>query len=375
MNRDSHPISVLFITASFNRTGSEVLLLNLLKGLDQQVIRPYLFCLEDGELLKELPKKIPYSLPYYTRKKRSEKLWRSVLKRVRQDPFEYQLKMIQRKIKADIWYINTIVVDPRFLTIGKQLGVKIVTHFHELSNAYRFITKTHLQLILENSDVCIGCSKIVCEKIRELGHPNVQLQYSFVDTALIDRQLAKPSLGREALGIPEDAFVWAISGTVTYEKGVDYLPSILGALTDENIRIMWLGKSPADGLGYYIEAVTEKQWPGKMIFTGGLKEQYYQYLMLADGLLMPSREDSFPLVMLEAAYLGKPIVSFNSGGVSELVSREKGVVVDSWNAIDLVEAMKKIMASGRSTIKRNVTLEFTMEKQIDHFQQLLTRLV
>ncbi len=257
--------------------------------------------------------------------------------------------------------------------MGKQLGVKIVTHFHELSNAYRFIAKDHLQLIIKNSDVCIGCSKIVCEKIKALGHRNVQLQYSFIDTNAIDHQLAKQEVIRD-LDIPSDAFIWAISGTVTYEKGIDYLPGILAALAEENTRIIWLGKSPEDGLGYYIETVIAKCWPGKMIFTGPLKENYYVALSMADGLLMPSREDSFSLVMLEAAYLGLPIVSFNSGGVKEFVGADKGIVVDSWNATDLVEAMKKVMHSKRKPKKPRTDLEFTMEKQIQHFHELIANL-
>ncbi len=375
MDQRERPLSILFITASFDRTGSEMLLLNLIKGVDRRIVKSHLYCQEDGQLLAELPKEIAYFLPYYKRKKRKEKLWRSLLKRLKQDPFEYQLKSIQQRIKADIWYINTIVVDPRFLKIGKQLGVKIITHFHELPNAYRFITKVHLQSIIQNSDVCIGCSKIVCEKIRELGHKDVRLQYSFIDTEAIEQQLTKPVLSRDALGIPEHAFVWAISGRVTYEKGVDYIPAILAELADEDIRIIWLGNNSADGLGYYIETIAEKQWPGKMIFTGALKEQYYPYLMLADGLLMPSREDSFSLVMLEAAYLGKPIVSFNSGGVKEFVNPDKGIVVDSWNAADLVKAMRQVMHSGRDVRARDVSFEFNLSYQISHFQQLIKELI
>lgn len=368
-------IPVLFITSSFGRTGSEVLLFSLLKGVDRTVIKPYLYCMQDGALLEELPADIPYFLPYYTRKRRGEKLKRSLLKRLKKDPFEYQLKAIQQKIKAEIWYLNTIVVDARVLKIGKQLGVKIVTHFHELPNAYRLIRQEHLKMIIDESDVCIGCSEIVCEKIRELGHRDVQLLYSFIDNDAIDKQLEKSTIGRVDLGLKDDTFIWIISGTAIYEKGLDYIPSILAALADEKFQLIWLGQSYEDGLFHYVRTLAEKRWPGKVMFTGALKDNYYQYLMLADGLLMPSREDSFSLVMLEAAYLGKPIVSFNSGGVKEFVDESRGIVADSWNAADLAEAMKEVMFSKKKDWSANDLSAFTLKHQIAHFHKLITGMI
>jgi len=371
MRNNSNPISILFITSSFERTGSEVLLYNLIKGIDRKVIKPYLYAFRDGTLLKELPSDVAYFLPYYTRKRRREKLWRSFLKRLKKDPLEYQLNSIQKKVNAEIWYVNTIVVDSKVLRIAKQLGVKIITHFHELPNAYRLVRQEHLSMIIENSDVCIGCSQIVCSKIRELGHRNVKLLYSFIDNESIDERLQKSQLSKKDLGIDDDSFLWIISGTAIYEKGLDYVPSLLKELEGEKFRIIWLGQSYQDGLFHYVNTIVDKRWPGKVIFTGALYEQYYQYLMLADGLLMPSREDSFSLVMLEAAYLGKPIVSFNSGGVKEFVDGARGIVVDSWNAVDLANAMKKLMRSTRVNSKVGGIEIFTLAHQIQQFQTLI----
>ncbi|WP_353124360.1 glycosyltransferase family 4 protein [Parapedobacter pyrenivorans] len=371
MSNSSGPQSILFFTSSSARTGSEVLLFSLLTGLDRDTVTPYVYSFKKGELLAELPGDIPYYLPYSKEKKWWKRVWRSVLKGLNIDPVVYQLRALQRSVKAAIWYVNTIVVDERVLTLGQQLGVRIVTHFHELSNAYRFIRKDHLKLILRHSEVCIGCSNIVCEKIRDMGHENVLLQYSFIDESAIDQQLENGEISREELGISPEVFVWVISGTVTYEKGLDYLPQILTALERENCCILWLGRINEDGLYHYVQSVVQKRWPGKVIFTGELKERYYQFIKLGDGLLMPSREDSFSLVMLEAAYLGKPIVSFNSGGVNEFVNEARGIVVDSWNATDLAEGMKKVMARRLNNDSISHDFEFTKWKQLVHFHNLI----
>lgn len=366
--------TILFITPNLFRSGSEMLLVNLIKGINQSGIRSYVYSLEDGELAQQLPQNVTHYLPYNKKKNRKEKFLRSFLKRFKINPFEYQLRQIQKEIKADLWYINTIVVDPIFFKIGKELGVRIVTHFHELPGAYRLISQSHLQLIIRESTYCIGCSKIVCDKIRELGHRNVKLFHSFIDTDLIDKQLSTLGTTRQDLGILPDEFVWVISGRASFEKGVDCLLPLLEHFQDEKMRILWLGEMSDDGYHYYLQSVLAKYGSCKLTFTGALRENYYHYMSLADGLLMPSKEDSFSLVMLEAAYLGLPIVSFNSGGVAEFVSERRGIVVDSWNAKDLARAMVSVMEKGRLPKERDREMPYTVHKQVCRFMNLVAEM-
>ncbi|QNL47734.1 glycosyltransferase family 4 protein [Olivibacter sp. SDN3] len=373
MTKLNSPKKILFITPFFGRTGSEILLLNLLKGLNREIVKPYLYSLRDGELLSELPADIPYFLPYNEKKNKKEKYLKSALKKIKIDPLEYQLKKIQKHIKADIWYLNTIEVSPFFLRLAKKMGVTSVTHFHELPLAYRSVTKDHLKDIIDYSTICIGCSKIVCGKIKELGHKNVLLQYSFIDTDFIDKKLdlSKRTEIRKYLKISSDEFVWIISGSVVYEKGLDYIPEILEYLENEKLKIIWLGKLYDNGLTYYVQTVLEKKWPRKVLFLDALTDDYYNYLSIGDALLMPSRQDSFSLVMLEAAYLGLPILSFNSGGVKEFVDEDKGMVINSWNAEDLALSIKRLMSTKTKKIGQTNNFVYAANHQLKNFHDLI----
>ena len=52
------------------------------------------------------------------------------------------------------------------------------------------------------------------------------------------------------------------------------------------------------------------------------------YLAAVDVFAMVSREDPFPLVSLEAAALGKPVLCFaEAGGTPELVEHDAGAIV------------------------------------------------
>ena len=60
----------------------------------------------------------------------------------------------------------------------------------------------------------------------------------------------------------------------------------------------------------------------------GNKPNPLDYSSLFGVFALVSREDAFPLVMLEAASLGKPIVCFaDSGGATEFVNNSCGFVV------------------------------------------------
>jgi glycosyltransferase involved in cell wall biosynthesis len=60
----------------------------------------------------------------------------------------------------------------------------------------------------------------------------------------------------------------------------------------------------------------------------GARPNPQDYLAVFDVFTLVSREDPFPLVSLEAASLGKPVVCFaGSGGAPEFVESDSGFVV------------------------------------------------
>ena len=59
---------------------------------------------------------------------------------------------------------------------------------------------------------------------------------------------------------------------------------------------------------------------------------------------LSSREDPFPLVMLEAAHVGKPIVGVRaSGGVNDFLQGLDELLVDSWEVAVLVEKISSLL--------------------------------
>lgn len=366
---------LLFITQDLARTGSEMVLWYLLNNLDKDQYSTYVLCMRKGELFDLLPDHIGKEVFYKSSPKRSDRILRKVLKAVGKDPVAAQVDRIMRDFKADIWYVNTIVI-PDVLRISKNYKVKVVTHFHELLHAFALVKSENLNQIFSNSDVCIGCSEIVCEKISDFGHSNIRLQNSFIDTATIQVDVDRIAEIKRKLGIVPGDFVWVISGGANYMKGIDQVLPILEHFKEEPMKIIWIGKQPENGLDFYVQHVAERKYPGKLLFTGGLSEEYYNYMSVADGFLLLSREESFSLVMVEAAYLGIPIVAFNVGIVPQFLQEGMGVVVDSWNLTDMIKGMRQLYEHRNyDPVKlKEMAMVFSVQQQLPKFEALLNEI-
>ncbi len=120
-----------------------------------------------------------------------------------------------------------------------------------------------------------------------------------------------------------------------FRKGADLFIEVgrrLHQLGKRDIHLYWIGDFPngetdpvhglwADHLGQL--AATEAQ---HVTFLGKQPDPTI-YLRAADVFLLPSREDPFPLVALEAASCGLPIVCFDkAGGMPSLVEADAGRV-------------------------------------------------
>ncbi len=69
---------------------------------------------------------------------------------------------------------------------------------------------------------------------------------------------------------------------------------------------------------------------------------------LAKYIVVPSRAESMPYIVLEAIAAGKPIICTNVGGIPEILNDKSDRLVEPGNADDLADAMGAMMANDQS---------------------------
>lgn len=364
---------ILFITPLASRTGSEMMLLNIILRLDKSKYEVAVASYAQGELLDDLPDyvrvyKVPGNFTLFDR----------VNYHLGRHPIITALKRIQKDFRADMWYLNTIVL-PQAASTAVSLNVPFVVHFHEMPLSYVYVNQEEFDLIIRKAHHIIGCSEATCRGIRQAGASNVSLVYSFIEDKLRPKDDAEIAAIRKKFGIAPGQFAWIMSGVPSERKGFDFFPEIAGLLDDENTHLIWVGGGGArDGYISWVEnRIGSLRSRTKIHLAGKQKEKYDQYLHAADGFILTSRQDPFPLVMIEAAALGKPIVSFPSGGVSELMIDGMGIVTDDISPKQMAQEMKRVMNGEIAcdpVISRQRMAEYDMSKGMEAWNRVMDRI-
>ena len=166
---------------------------------------------------------------------------------------------------------------------------------------------------------------------------------------------ASREAGRRALAIGGEATVGLGIGYADLRKGFDLFLAIFRMLARArpDIHFVWAGgidPTVADYLAAEIEAATAT---GRFHMTGYLDRPDALYAA-ADCLLLPSREDPFPSVVLEAMAAGLPVVAFEgAGGIPALLGRRHaGLVVAPGDLAGFADAVGREAARGRSPRRR-----------------------
>lgn len=347
-----------------------MLLWYLLRHVDRSRFQLGLVCLQRGELVEDLPADVPVWVA-----PRHFSLWQKVRHRFGDNPITAVIRRAQRSFRADVWYLNTMTM-PFLLPLAREAGVPVVTHFHELPLSFGFVKSAEMKALLDESALLLGCSESTSAALREVGAERVETLHSFIDPDRIWVPAGRPAELRQHLGIPPEAFVWVFSGTTSERKGFDLLPNIARELADPAVHLVWVGQRLDDGSVYHTEQRCGRAGPTPIHLVGKQTSDYYAHLAMGNGFLLSSRQDPFPLVMLEAALLGLPIVGFPSGGVAEFVREGMGEVVDSWNVRDLVAAMRRVQAGAiplNAERSRRRAAEFTVAAQVPRWHELMAQ--
>ena len=221
--------------------------------------------------------------------------------------------------RAEVVYVNS-AAGAIYLRPAKWLHRGVILHIHESGQlASWFLGKAHATELLSGAHV-VACSPSVQQDIASiLGVPSASV--SILPSVPDDKMVLRMSIEGADQYYAAKELVVGCCGTVEHRKGadlwVDVARQVIRALPDFAVRFVWVGDGTPPDL--------EPDEALKIAFVGPSPNPY-AHMAHFDLLTLPSRDDPFPLVVLEAMLLGTPVVAFAVGGVSTQLG-EAGVVV------------------------------------------------
>lgn len=160
-------------------------------------------------------------------------------------------------------------------------------------------------------------------------------------------------------------------------KGAQYLPEIISGLKNENVILAVIGDGPER---QSVEAEIEKRGlSGRTRFLGNVPNRdIADYFGAADVFIMPSEEEGFPHVLLEAMASGILFVSFLIGGIKDIIPAEcRKFTVTFGDKNSFTNKVREILYYNRaeiwqlSDIEKNWVKKFNLSAVIEEFKKLL----
>jgi len=327
--------NILFFTPHMGNNGAEIMFSYLVSHLTN--INPILLSGGRGDLLKEIPSNIPvYIHPDdYVWKNRANR----ILKKIHlPDISEKQFKKIIKKYEIDYVFINTIVAQS-IIPLLKKFKIPFILLSHDLIPMYEIISDKDFDFLFNNANGIICYSQLVYNSLKSIGLNNVKMFHGAVNINQI-----KTSIEIENKIRPKNfSKIFVMSGYRYFRKGYHLILEISSFLKQYNAAIVWIGESHYCGLNEYVYRYIKYNNIDNIILPGFISNksiEYYSWLNACDAFLLTSMSDSYPLVMLEAAYLQKPIIAFDSGGVTEFVKEGMGKIVPYYCVNAYLDAIK-----------------------------------
>lgn len=204
-----------------------------------------------------------------------------------------------------------------------ELPATVITHVHELDSAVaHWISDEDRTAMLDRSDAFVVAADCVGRNLVEhhgVDPARVHRCYEFVDPPSVDPE--RVAAARRELGLAEGTLVVGAAGTADWRKGTDLFLQVAARIRrvapDLDVRFVWIGLQVEHFAAGHLADVAHAGLTDRFTFTGEVDDPA-SYMEAFDAFCLTSREDPYPLVCLEAALLGVPIVTFANGGMVEL---------------------------------------------------------
>jgi glycosyltransferase involved in cell wall biosynthesis len=330
---------ILFISHDALPTGAPFLLLHLLRWLRANVKLNFEIVLtKAGPLQTQFAELAPVVV--------FERLTSSLPGRAIDRLGSYRLKKIFDELalrralgrnRFALIYSNTLVNGTLLERLYDQ-QCPLISHVHELEHAIqRYTTPRTLAYTLRRTSQFIAGSEAVARNLfknHAVDAAKLEVVHEFIPMQAINAARSPEARLRlrSELGIAHGAFVAGAAGTMDWRKGYDlFIPLALEVLRSRpqlDVHFVWIGGAwdvnvPLD-IGYDLR----KLGLDRRVHFVGQRGNYLEYMATFDAFCLTSREDPFPLVVLEAASLEKPVLCFaDSGGSPEFIENDCGFVV------------------------------------------------
>jgi glycosyltransferase involved in cell wall biosynthesis len=346
---DNPGLEIVFVSHDAANAGAQRLLITLIEWLrDKKGIRPKIILRHGGPLVPNFYQLGPVL--------ELDSLFSFNGERIRQKLLRFCGN------SNSLVYINTLVSGDIATHLSK-LQIPVITHAHELENALkRWCSKEELEHLIGLTDHFIAASPPVArnlEIVHRVSRERITTVYEFIKCREENRNPLTRIAIRRQKQLPEEGFNIFGCGTTDWRKGPDLFIEVAdqaNRLGMKDAYFFWIGTDTGE-LEQLQTKVRKLGLQDRVVFLGEVQDAR-SYFAAGDLFLLTSREDPFPLVCLEAADCGLPIVCFDKvGGMPDFVQNDAGYVIPFEDTRGMAEKVVFLCAHQEELIQRGATAQ------------------
>jgi 1,2-diacylglycerol-3-alpha-glucose alpha-1,2-galactosyltransferase len=172
------------------------------------------------------------------------------------------------------------------------------------------VAKRYLRWVYNRADAVLAVSQETLDELTAMGVTKpLYLVPNTINGELFSTSLKQKVEARQHLGIPTESFVVLSNGQVQPRKRIDTFINAASMLPD--LTFIWVGGIPFKQLAASNSSMDAimKHHPDNVTFTGVIpRENVISYYKAADLFFLPSNQETFGIVIVEAAAAGLPIL-------------------------------------------------------------------
>lgn len=382
VEQQSKKIKVLFRLRSMEMGGVPRVVIDLLRNLPKDRFDLTLMLnLHQGELRTE----IPHDIKLITLAKGKEDFSKN--------NFLYKIQMFFRMLKLEIYRKFPAILYA--LKVKEKYDIEVSPGYAEFEMVLNSPNKRSRKIGWFHTDVSYdkdkdrvlkrielmkkfdwmifgsGQTRQIIEDLYGITYPKSSVIYNVIN---IEEARAKSKLFNVDYKVRP---VFSSVGRLHFRKGYDLLMKVHKRLLEEgfthSIAIAGGGNEMEN-----LKAQTRELGVEETFVLLDTQTNPYPYILHSDFFILPSRSESYPLVIGEVMGLSKPIISTNVGGIPEMIDHETDGFLVNFDENEIYQAMKRFLTEPELVQRlknqvENSSLKFDAQKIYNQVSEIFEK--
>jgi glycosyltransferase involved in cell wall biosynthesis len=253
---------------------------------------------------------------------------------------ELQQFIVEKKI--DILHTHNYKSDMIGMLAARKFKTPLIATAHgftDMTNRVTFYEKFDRFILKTYFDQVVTVTESVME---EWNSPKKKIIANGIDIKRFSTDPLKRSAFRKEWNVGEHDIAIGTIGRLSKEKNQEMLLQAASILCPQNrhLRFFIIGAGPEEKR---LKQLThEYNVSDRVVFTGLIEDVAPVYQGL-DMFTLTSTTEGIPMTILEAFASHVPVVATKVGGMSQLITSETGLLVESNHVNDLVKKLEKLI--------------------------------